>query len=290
MPIKLKKWDTAYIDSLPDEAFAVIEPAYLRGETEDKRCRHLPHHTEEVKDGSDSEDHIDLDHLRNAWQRRNQIVPFTDSISQEELRVRAERHLKKHIRDLDLGWGEEQQDLDLIPGQYSLSKNGTGQIKLISSLARLQKPVNSEHPTGSLPAVDDEFFRCRFRALSQIIIEDYAIDFTQPGVLEKSVPLLKNQTVYTDHNVTVRNWIGVVENALWDGNSTPPGVDADLKLDKTKEPHIIRGIALEPPAIHSCSVTVYFTWHKSHPELSDDFYDPDSFWAKLGTRINGELV
>jgi cell division protein FtsB len=287
---KFAKWDTTYINSLPDAAFAVIEPAYTRGETEDKNCRHLPHHSDGVKDGSDSNDHIDIDHLRNAWQRRNQIVPVTDSISQDELRSKAERHLKKHINDLDLGWGEDT--LDLIPGQYSLSKNGTGKIRLIAlveSGTAVQQPPRSS-PSQPLAPSDSEFFRARFRALSQIIIENYAIDFTQEGVLEKSVPLLKNQTVYTDHNVDVHNWIGVVENSLWDKESSPAGVDADIKIDKQNNPKIVRGLTIDPPAIHSCSVTVFFTWHKSHPDLSDDFFDPDSFWWLLGTEKDGELV
>jgi len=288
---KLAKWDTAYINSLPDAAFAVIEPAYTRGETEDKNCRHLPHHSDGVKDGSDSNDHIDIDHLRNAWQRRAQIKPVTDSISQDELISKAEKHLKKHIKDLKLDWGEESM-IEIIPGQYSLSKNGIGKIRLIAPVTNrvsLEAQPN-QAASPSLPQSDAEFFRARFRALSQIFIADYAIDFTQEGVLEKSVPLLKNQTVYPDHNTDIHNWIGVVENSLWDKEFSPPGVDADLKIDRANNLKIIRGLTFEPPAIHSCSVTIFFTWHKSHPELSDDVYDPDCFWWLLGTEKDGEIV
>ena len=35
---------------------------------------------------------------------------------------------------------------------------------------------------------------------------------------------------------------------------------------------------MDPPSIHSNSVTVQFTWDKSHPELSDN-----DFWDKIGT-------
>jgi len=294
------EWTTEYINSLPDAAFAVIEPAYIRGETEDKNCRHLPHHSDGVKNGSDSNDHIDIDHLRNAWQRRAQIKPITDSISQDELRSKAERHLKKHIRDLELDWGEESM-IDLIPGQYFLTKNGFGKIRLIAPVLTGASRFDGSLPSDdnlpgktpanpSLPQSDSEFFRCRFRALSQILIEDYALDFTQEGVLEKSVPLLKNQTVYTDHNVDIDNWIGVVENSLWDKDFSPPGVDADLKIDRVNNQKIIRGLSIEPPAIHSCSVTVFYTWHKSHPDLSDDMFDPDCFWWLLGTEKDGEIV
>jgi len=99
------EWDTAYINSLPDSAFAVIEPAYLRGETDDKRCRHLPHHDKNGK--------IDLPHLRNALARLNQIKPITDSISRDELIARAKRHLCAHVRQLDIDsdvCGEEKKE------------------------------------------------------------------------------------------------------------------------------------------------------------------------------------
>ena len=93
------EWTTAFINSLPDEAFAVIEPAYLRGETEDKRCRHLPHHSLDVKD-PDEHSTVDLPHLRNALARCNQIKPVTNSITTEDLRERARRHLMKHAKAL----------------------------------------------------------------------------------------------------------------------------------------------------------------------------------------------
>lgn len=140
-------WDTAYINSLPDEAFAVIEPAYKSGDTEDKNCRHLPHHTEEVKDGSDSKDHVDMDHLRNAWQRRNQIKPVTDSISQEDLIARAERHLKKHINDLELDWGEESKDIELIRASFRCPETATA----VSLSLRPSHPVGNS-PKTTMPA------------------------------------------------------------------------------------------------------------------------------------------
>jgi len=43
------EWTVAFINSLPDEAFAVIEPAYKNGDTDDKRARHLPHHKKALR-------------------------------------------------------------------------------------------------------------------------------------------------------------------------------------------------------------------------------------------------
>jgi len=97
--IKEREWDTAFINNLPDAAFAIIEPAYLRGETKDKRCRHLPHHKPNVRD-PDENSTVDLPHLRNALARCGQIKPVTNSISVEELRERARRHLERHAEAL----------------------------------------------------------------------------------------------------------------------------------------------------------------------------------------------
>jgi len=292
---KLAEWTTAYINNLPDAAFAVIEPAYQRGDTEDKNCRHLPHHSDGVKDGSDSNDNIDMDHLRNAWQRRNQIKPVSDSISQDELIARAERHLRKHIKDLELDWSEETSRiqfasdadiLELIPGQFSLSKSGEGMIRLITSLKSLQTPAPAEPAIlTSQPQTNNEFLNVRFRALSQIYIGDYALDFTKEGVLQKAVPLLKNQTVYADHCVSIHNWLGVVQNSIWDAESQPPGIDADLKIDIATNPKVARGLSIQPPAIHSASVTTFFLWSKSHPEMDDN-----EFYYNLGKEKGGEIV
>ena len=104
-----REWTVAFINSLPDAAFAVIEPAYKRGETEDKRARHLPHHNENVKD-PDEKSSLDMPHFRNALARMNQIKPVTDSISTDELRSKAEAHLNKHKKQVE----EEQKTAELM--------------------------------------------------------------------------------------------------------------------------------------------------------------------------------
>ena len=90
-------WTTAFINDLPDSAFAAIEPAYRNGDTEDKRARHLPHHDAAGDLGGDkSNANLDLPHYRNALARVNQIKPITDSISAEDLRKKAAAHLERH--------------------------------------------------------------------------------------------------------------------------------------------------------------------------------------------------
>lgn len=97
-----QKWTRKFINSLPDSSFAVIEPAYLEGETKDKRARHLPFKN---KDGK-----VDLPHYRNALARVNQIKPITDSISAEELRKKAKAELDKYRHLLKTDKGEESMD------------------------------------------------------------------------------------------------------------------------------------------------------------------------------------
>ena len=91
--IEMAKWDRAYINSLPNSSFAVIEPDYLSGKTDNKNARHLPY--------KDSSGKVDLPHLRNALARVNQIKPVTKSISASELRAKAKKVLeaaaKKHL-------------------------------------------------------------------------------------------------------------------------------------------------------------------------------------------------
>jgi hypothetical protein len=105
---ELADWTVAFINDLPDSSFAVIEPAYERGETENKQCRHLP-----FKDASGK---IDLPHLRNALARWNQIKPVTDSISTEELRKKAQAVLERAAEEAGIG-GRGQEEKEEEPVQ-----------------------------------------------------------------------------------------------------------------------------------------------------------------------------
>jgi len=89
-----KKWTVKYRNSLPNSAFTIIEPAYLNGETLDKRARHLPYR--------DITGKIDKPHLRNALARANQIKPITDSITTKDLRKQAKSRLEKIKKEV--GW------------------------------------------------------------------------------------------------------------------------------------------------------------------------------------------
>lgn len=128
LPEDVKGWTRAFINSLPDAAFAVIEPAYKRGETKNKNARHLPHHKASVK-SPDENSSIDLSHYRNALARANQIQPVTDSISTEELRRRAQAHLNKHRSILKEGKEMPENEKDVVNTPENDETKATGAPK-----------------------------------------------------------------------------------------------------------------------------------------------------------------
>lgn len=133
---------------------------------------------------------------------------------------------------------------------------------------------------------DDEFIEPVFRLLSATIVSKNwnPTDFSQPGVLKASMRMLLGQTVNCDHSTDIGNAIGSVSQVMWqegykDGNfMIPAGINGVLKIDGKANPRIARGILMDPPSIHSNSVTVQFKWDKSHPGMDDR-----DFWDKLGT-------
>lgn len=126
------KWQTKYINTLPNSSFAVIEPAYLKGETDNKQARHLPFKDENGK--------IDLPHYRNALARVNQILPVTDSISTEELRNQAQKELDKHKDVLKAENNETKQG-----GQSTVTEEQKQKIaELRAELGDFAKEISDE--------------------------------------------------------------------------------------------------------------------------------------------------
>lgn len=122
-----KAWTRAFINSLPDAAFAVIEPAYKAGTVQDKNCRHLPHHTSGVTNPND-DNTVDLPHLRNALARATQIQPVTDSITAEELRAKALAHLQAHAKRLGVGEAAEVQKVSVFKAQDAAKRIVYGEV------------------------------------------------------------------------------------------------------------------------------------------------------------------
>ncbi|MEM3646545.1 MAG: hypothetical protein QW334_00170 [Thermofilum sp.] len=99
------EWDTAYINDLPDAAFAYIAPGGEKdeeGKTKPRSLRYLPHHDKNVKD-PDENDTVDIPHLKNALARLPQAdIP-------QDAKEKAKAHLLKHAKALLPSYQEESE-------------------------------------------------------------------------------------------------------------------------------------------------------------------------------------
>lgn len=135
---------------------------------------------------------------------------------------------------------------------------------------------------------DEDFFMPLVRALSQVTVHKNVnpVDFGDGDVLKNSMDKLYGQTVYVDHETAIGNAIGTIAELSWEnaytsteGYKVPAGINAKLKIDGKSNPRLVRLMAMDPPGIHSFSVTVSFNWKQSHPAMSQE-----EFMAKLGSH------
>jgi hypothetical protein len=81
-----------------------------------------------------------------------------------------------------------------------------------------------------------------------------------------------------------------VSNVAWDETGDQfggvPGINAEYKIDALMNPRIARGLLMDPPAIHSTSMTVLFEFEFSHPDLVEQ----GRFWQLLGDEVEGSIV
>ena len=134
---------------------------------------------------------------------------------------------------------------------------------------------------------DSEFIEPVFRMLSNCIVaKNYMPTEFPKDILKASMGLLVGQTVNCDHETEIGNAIGSVKEVSWQnaytdetmGIEIPAGINAVLKIDAKANPRIARGIMMDPPSIHSNSVTVQFEWKPSH------FFEKEwEFYGKIGT-------
>jgi len=134
---------------------------------------------------------------------------------------------------------------------------------------------------------DGDFVQPLVRALSEVVVhkEWNPVDFSQNEVLQNSKNLLYAQSIYVDHETSTGNVLGSVAEVFWEksykskeGFVIPSGLNARLKLDGKSHPNFVRKIQMDPPAIHSLSVTVQFAFEPSHPKIP-----LEEFYSKLGT-------
>lgn len=151
---------------------------------------------------------------------------------------------------------------------------------------------NYERAADILPTPDD-YITVPFRAISKSIIPGHWIDWSKDNVLKDSLQLLFGQTVYANHDFTdVSQWLGSVASVDWDEagdqSNGVPGINVEYKIDALMNPRIARGLLMDPPAIHSTSMTVLFKYEFSHPEIAAE--NRWRFFDLLGEEVEGEIV
>lgn len=184
------------------------------------------------------------------------------------------------LKDVGKKLALEKQDID----SFGLFDNAT------PNYANYYPDVTAE----DLQPKDDEFIYPVFRLLSETIVHKTfnPIDFSEKGVLKKSMKKLIGQSINIDHETAIGNAIGSVKEVEWGESYTtkngiviPAGINGTFKIDGKSNPRIARGILMDPPSIHSNSVTVRFKWEKSH-NMKDG-----EFMYKIGTYgEDGELI
>lgn len=125
----MSEWDNAYIDNLPDDAFAVISSGGKKdaeGNTEPRALRHLPY--------KDAQGNIDLPHLRNALAR----LPQT-SLNPEE-KVKAEKVLAAAVKETQ---NTKAKELSVDEATIRKILNLTEGANLEDELKKLTASANS---------------------------------------------------------------------------------------------------------------------------------------------------
>ena len=140
-------------------------------------------------------------------------------------------------------------------------------------------PGESAPDNGGLNA--EEYVARYFRILSAAMTPYRYFDFSREGVLKAATQLFDGLTLYANHNADVTRWKGMCQGPVWDDQNDPPGINALLAVDKTIDANLARGV--ETKALRSCSVTIWFEYEKSHPNL-------DYYWSRLGEEVDGEIV
>lgn len=122
------------------------------------------------------------------------------------------------------------------------------------------------------------------RFISAVIVDNYycPFDLTKEGVLKAALPMFKGLGLYKDHHRSVDNNIGAVMDCYYDDTSKPPGINGWACIDRELDP--LSAIRLERGYVTRFSITLSFSWEKSH-KMNDD-----AFYEALGDVIDNELV
>lgn len=194
---------------------------------------------------------------------------------------------------LILGHKPEKLTMENINSKLESEPQETSQFGLFDRSTPNYTTYYPEVTAEDLNPSEDEFIEPVFRMLSNITVNARHNPIYFPAdVLKQNMYKMIGQTVNIDHETAVGNAIGSVKAVEWqnaytaNGVKVPAGFNATIKIDGKSNPRIARGILMDPPSIHSNSVTVTFAWKPSHPKMPED-----EFRNKLGTfGEDGKLV
>lgn len=188
---------------------------------------------------------------------------------------------------LIMGHCPESITLDQIANKHQKEPSMVAKFGLFDSATPNYTHYYPDVTAADLVPKAEDFFMPVVRALSQVTVHKNVnpVDFSKPGILKASMDKLYGQTVYVDHETAIGNAIGTVAELSWEESYTttegfkiPAGINAKLKIDGKSNPRLVRLMAMDPPGIHSLSVTVSFNWEQSHPSMVRE-----EFMSKLGT-------
>ncbi|EMO68052.1 hypothetical protein LEP1GSC132_0242, partial [Leptospira kirschneri str. 200803703] len=111
---------------------------------------------------------------------------------------------------------------------------------------------------------NEEYAEFNFRMLSAVLIEGWWCDLRKPAILEEAVGHFATK-IYTDHQRSVRNSIGITRNPIFTNRNNIPGVDAVFRIYKDFASDVIARLKTIPALIDANSVGISFTYEKSHP-------------------------
>lgn len=193
----------------------------------------------------------------------------------------------KFIAGHALIMGHLPDKLDLVKVANKLSTNQGQDIESLGLFDSSSPNYTTYYPevtSEDLNPKDSEFVEPVFRMLSNTVVQHRYNPIEFPAdILKASMKKLIGQTIHIDHEMALGNAIGSIKAVEWQeaykvgSFEIPAGINAILKIDGKANPRIARGIMMEPPSIHSNSVTVAFTWKPSHEGM-----DESEFYNKLG--------
>lgn len=170
---------------------------------------------------------------------------------------------------------------------------------MVRERKKIELALNPESFEELLPSAED-YLRLQFRALSAAYLGagGYFLDFSRPGVLRASIPLMlpkeksgsrrRYLMFHRNHSSAIQDRIGFIQDATWgeaSGEQSSPGINIEVMLDWKLAPNEARQLLSEPPLVDSVSVSLAFDWEKSHPDMRNY-----QFWELLGDEVDGQVV